>query len=138
MLLTAHEEKERQALVEYVCAVYKIDALTSLMERQLEQYFMKYKFKFKGMLMTLQYCFSYTDRPMEPRVEQGLAPIPYFYDEAKQFYLAQRALKSQMQDVDAASVTGLSRTVNINQSDMPNDSHSGRKIIEIDQLGVDD
>lgn len=138
MLLTAQEEQEYQALVEYICTAYNISSLTSLMERQLEQYHFNYKFKFRGMLLTLQYCFIYADNLMEPRIESGLAPIPFYYDEAKEFYKVRNAIKKQMREIDAESVTSLSRTVNINQSDMPASGHSSRKLIEIDQLEVDD
>lgn len=136
MLLTVQEQEERQALTEYICRAYKIDTITGLMNRQIEQYMREYKYKLRGMLMTLEYCFVYKEPRMQPVVHYGLGLIPVYYDEAKDFYKSRLELAKRLRSMDIEHISNLSRTVNINQSDRP--ERAQKRMIEIESLEVDD
>lgn len=136
MLLTKQEQSERQALVEYICRVYKIDAITGLMNRQIDQYMRDYNYKLRGMLMTLEYCFVYKEPRMHPLAHYGLALIPHHYEEAKAFYQNRLDLTKKIQGMDVERIANLSRTISINQSDQSEGMH--KRMIQIEELGVDD
>ncbi|MCA1027026.1 hypothetical protein LCM23_13070 [Cytobacillus kochii] len=79
------EKTHREELLSYVCNLYKMDAPTGMMLKQIKDFQTDYKYKLKGMELALRY---FHDTLGNSVVEgAGIGIIPFVYEDAKKHYI---------------------------------------------------
>lgn len=130
------EALEFDALIEVVRHYFKIDEPTPLIVRQIKQYKHEYGFTNAGIRKTIDYCYRLADPPRLPMLDAGIALVPYYYQEAKDFYRRRHEVKVQVGTSDPNDFNQ-ERTVVIQASDRTLPKRQSH-MIDIEALGVDD
>ena len=84
VLKKANEYKE---LMEYIYNLCNKDqAVMGLVSKQIKDFVEKNEYTYTGILFTLKYVFELREEKLEFRPEMGLAFVPYYYVEARNFH----------------------------------------------------
>lgn len=86
------EKQDRKELYDYICDLYELDIPTTMMMKQIKEFKENYNYKYKGMLLALQYWYEILEKSFNE--ENGLGIIPYIYNEAKKHYIAKQKINS--------------------------------------------
>ncbi|TWK86604.1 hypothetical protein CHCC20333_3463 [Bacillus paralicheniformis] len=89
------EAEHRKELIKYICELYKIDAPTGMMLKQIKEFQEEYKYKLKGIELALRYFHETLGNPV--REGDGLGIVPFIYEEAKADYLQKKAIKESVE-----------------------------------------
>jgi phosphoglycerate-specific signal transduction histidine kinase len=89
--VSQNNQNSKQELYEYICKLFNIQEITSLMKIQLDKYYTDYNFTYDGMLYTLKYFFDILENDITKA--EGIGIIPYMYQEAKEFYILKNHLE---------------------------------------------
>ncbi|ARC58807.1 hypothetical protein P5637_06965 [Bacillus paralicheniformis] len=90
------EAEHRKELIKYICELYKIDAPTGMMLKQIKEFQEEYKYKLKGIKLTLRYFHETLGNPV--REGDGLGIVPFIYEEAKADYLQKKAIEESVEE----------------------------------------
>ncbi|EQM25383.1 hypothetical protein N399_24340 (plasmid) [Bacillus licheniformis CG-B52] len=90
------EAEHRKELIKYICELYKIDAPTGMMLKQIKEFQEEYKYKLKGIKLALRYFHETLGNPV--REGDGLGIVPFIYEEAKADYLQKKAIEESVEE----------------------------------------
>ncbi|AYC51950.1 hypothetical protein EI976_05315 [Bacillus licheniformis] len=90
------EAVHRKELIKYICELYKIDAPTGMMLKQIKEFQEEYKYKLKGIELALRYFHETLGNPV--REGDGLGIVPFIYEEAKADYLQKKAIEESVEE----------------------------------------
>lgn len=117
-------QDSKEELFQYICSLYKINELTTLIKNQIEKYYTEYELTYDGMLYTLKYFYEILENDISKT--EGIGIIPYTYKVAKDFYV----LKNHLSEVefDPENIV-INKTVKIKPID-----YSNKKLIDFENL----
>lgn len=92
------EVEDRKELIEIICEIYKIDVPTGMMFKQIKNFQEDYKYKLKGIELSLRYFYGTLGN--KPKEGEGIGIVPYIYDEAKQHYIRKKAIKDSANNLE--------------------------------------
>lgn len=84
------EAGHRKELITYICDLYRMDAPTGMMLKQIKDFQEEYNYKLKGMELALRYFYETLDNKV--REGDGIGIIPFVYEEAKSHYIKQQKI----------------------------------------------
>lgn len=88
------EAEHRKELIKYICELYKIEAPTGMMLKQIKEFQEEYKYKLKGIELALRYFHETLGNPV--REGDGLGIVPFIYEKAKKDYLQKKAIEESV------------------------------------------
>ncbi|WP_425203759.1 hypothetical protein [Priestia megaterium] len=86
--------QHRRELIEYICDLYKVDAPTGMMLKQIKEFENDFKYKLKGIELALRYFYDTLEN--NPREGEGIGIVPYVYEEAKRHYLKRQSIQKSV------------------------------------------
>ena len=93
-----NEKEDRKNLIDYICKIYRLDAPTGMILKQIKDFQENYKYRLKGMELALRYFHdTLGNRPLEG---QGIGIIPFIYEDAKNDYMKQMKIAESLQNLD--------------------------------------
>lgn len=81
------EEKDLNALIEYIKNLLGDDYVFMKVKKQIQQYHKDYKFTYSGMLSSLKYFYEVKGNSID-KANGGIGIIPYIYKDAYNYYFA--------------------------------------------------
>jgi len=92
------EGQDYEDLKSYICQLYRLDAPTGLMLKQIKEYKEELKYKYKGMELALRYFHE----TLGNRVQEnsGVGIIPFVYEDAKSNYIKQQRIIESMKNLE--------------------------------------
>lgn len=79
------EEKDKQALEEYIKKLFQYDYIPLKVKRQLDEYTKDYKYTYSGILKTLIYYYTVQHGDVK-KANGGIGIVPYVYQQAHDYY----------------------------------------------------
>lgn len=79
------EEKDAQALEEYIVILFQLEYLNPRIRKQIKEYVEQYGFTYSGILKTLQYWYEVKKNDIT-KANGGIGIVPYVYTQAKNYY----------------------------------------------------
>ena len=79
------EEKDYQALEDYIKKLFKEDYLNAKTRKQIRDFRKEYNYTFSGMLKTLYWWYEIKGHSID-QAQGGIGIIPYVYEEALKYY----------------------------------------------------
>jgi hypothetical protein len=92
------ESEHRKQLIEYICKLFRIEAPTGMILKQIKDYQADYKYKLKGMELALRYFHETLGNPVQQG--SGIGIIPFVYEDAKKHYVKQMKITESLQNLD--------------------------------------
>lgn len=83
----SQEEKDKEALEEYIMKLFNEDYINARVRKQINQYKEEYNYTYSGMLKALIYFFEIKKNSIE-KANGGIGIIPYIYKDAFNYYYA--------------------------------------------------
>ena len=80
----SQEDKDKEALEEYIKQLFHIDVLDAKIRRQIRQYLTEYNYTYSGILSTLKYAFEVKHNSIE-KANGGIGIVGYLYQEAYRY-----------------------------------------------------
>lgn len=77
----SQEDKDREALEEYIKHLFNTDIIDVKIRRQIKQYLTEYNYTYSGILFTLKYAFEIKHNDIE-KANGGIGIVPWLYQEA--------------------------------------------------------
>lgn len=99
--IVKQESTEYKELMTFICDNFGISEPTGLILSQIKNYKTTNNYNYAAMTYTLWYCKDILGKSLD--VKYGVSLIPYFYDEAKDYYIQQQNIIdsiSKYKDVD--------------------------------------
>jgi hypothetical protein len=90
------QKEHRKELIEYICQLYKLDAPTGMILKQIKEFQEEYGYKLKGMELALRYFYETLGNPV--REGDGIGIIPYVYEEAKKHYIMKKRVEESVKE----------------------------------------
>ncbi|MGM7720649.1 hypothetical protein [uncultured Metabacillus sp.] len=100
------EAEHRKELIEYICSLYKLDAPTGMMLKQIKEFQEDYKYKLKGIELALRYFHETLEKPVQSGT--GIGIVPFVYEDAKKHFMMKLKVEESVEDlktVESKSVT---------------------------------
>lgn len=106
----SQDEKDYEALVNYVKQVFKYSVVPAKITRQITDYKRQYSFTYSGMLKALVWWFEVKKNSIDA-ANGGIGILPYIYNDAKTYYyglyLAQMAnqnktIQNKVEEIEIA------------------------------------
>lgn len=101
------EEKDKEALYEYIKKIFKEDYVSPVVQKQIKQFVAEYNYTYSGILRSLQYLIEIKKNPVS-KMNGRLTIIPYIYQEAYRYYysiwLANEKNKEKTITVDTVEI----------------------------------
>jgi hypothetical protein len=94
-----HEKEHREELKEYICEIYKLDAPTGIMFKQIKTFQEEYKYKLKGIELALRYFHETLGNSVQEGA--GIGIVPYIYEEAKKHYIMKMRVKQSVNQTES-------------------------------------
>jgi molybdopterin converting factor small subunit len=91
-------KEDRKELIEYICNLYNLDAPTGLILKQVKDFQETYNYKFKGIMLALQYFHDTLDNPV--REGDGIGIVPYVYEDAKRHYITRVNVENSLENIE--------------------------------------
>jgi hypothetical protein len=88
----------RKELSAYICELYRIDAPTGMMLKQIKEFQEDYKYKLKGIELALRYFHETLGNNVQEG--SGLGIVPYVYEDAKNHYVKQLKIADSLQNLE--------------------------------------
>ena len=79
------EEKDKEALVEYIKELLNIPALTPKINRQIKDYVENYNYSYSGILKALKYFYEIKHNDIS-KANEGIGIVGYIYNQAFNYY----------------------------------------------------
>jgi hypothetical protein len=92
------ESEHRKQLIEYICQLYRLDAPTGLILKQIKDFQVDYKYKLKGMELALRYFHETLGNPVQQGA--GIGIVPFVYEEAKNDYIKKMKITESLQNFE--------------------------------------
>ena len=90
------ESDEYRSLIEYICKLYKLDAPTGMILKQIRDMREEYGYKLSGIKLSLQYFYETLENPVLD--DTGIGIVPYVYEEAKKHYLMKKEVEKSLEN----------------------------------------
>lgn len=87
--------KEKDLLEEYIKELFKIEELSLLMKRQINEYHEEKKYSYSGIRKTLYYFFEVKHNDIGK--SKGIGIVPYVYDEAYNYFYSLAEIKEKVE-----------------------------------------
>ena len=89
------ESQDRKDLIAYICQLYRLEAPTGIMLKQIKEFKEEFLYKYKGMELALRYFHETLGNPVQEG--PGIGIIPYVYEDAKNHYIKQLKIKESIE-----------------------------------------
>lgn len=89
------ESQDYKDLVVYICELYRLQAPTGMMLKQLKEYREELHYKSKGMELALRYFYETLGNSVQDGTGVGI--IPYVYEDAKKHYIMRMKVKESVE-----------------------------------------
>lgn len=90
----SQEEKDKEALFEYIKTIFKTDFVSPVVQKQIKQFISEYNYTYSGIHRSLIYLLDIKKNPVE-KMNGRLTIVPYIYQEAYNYYYAIWAAKEK-------------------------------------------
>jgi len=87
---------DRKDLIAYICELYRIDAPTGMMLKQIKEYETDFKYKLKGIELALRYFYETSEN--RPREGDGIGIVPFVYEKAKKHYMLKKNVEKSVRE----------------------------------------
>ncbi|MEM4994817.1 hypothetical protein WKH56_19845 [Priestia sp. SB1] len=88
--------EDRKDLIAYICELYRIDAPTGMMLKQIKEFETDFKYKLKGIELALRYFYETSEN--NPREGDGIGIVPYVYEKAKKHYILKKNVEKSVKE----------------------------------------
>ena len=95
--IQSQEEKDKEALNEYIIKLFKLDFVEPRIQKQISKYREEYNYTYSGILKSLKYFYEIKGNPIE-KANGGIGIVPYVYKRAFDYYYA--LWQAQQKNVD--------------------------------------
>ncbi len=92
--IVKREATEYKELIKFICESFIITEPTSMILKQIKTYKTINNYTYAAMTYTLWYCKDILGKVMD--VKYGVGLIPYFYNEAKEYYTQQESISNSV------------------------------------------
>ncbi len=92
------EAEHRKELIEYILELYKLEAPTGMMLKQIKEFQEDFKYKLKGIELALRYFYETLGNPVQEG--SGIGIVPYVYEDAKKHYIMKMNVKESLKDIE--------------------------------------
>lgn len=90
------EKKAREELLTYICKIYRLNAPTGMILKQIKDQQEEFGYKITGIRLALEYFYeTLGNRPQEGA---GIGIVPYVYEDAKRHYIKQMGIMRSVQN----------------------------------------
>lgn len=96
------ESQDRKDLISYICQLYRLDAPTGMMLKQIKEYKEELKYKYKGMELALRYFHETLGNPVQEGT--GIGIIPYVYEDAKNHFITKLKVEESIKNMKQEEV----------------------------------
>jgi hypothetical protein len=91
------ESQDRKELISYICQLYRLDAPTGMMLKQIKEYKEELKYRYKGMELALRYFHETLGNPVQEGT--GIGIIPYVYEDAKNHFITKMKVEESLKNI---------------------------------------
>jgi hypothetical protein len=92
------QKEHRQELIDYICKLFRSDAPTGMMLKQIKDFQADYKYTLKGMELALRYFHETLGNSVQQG--SGIGIIPFVYEDAKNHYIKQMKIADSLQNLE--------------------------------------
>lgn len=92
------QKEHRQELIDYICKLFRSDAPTGMMLKQIKDFQTDYKYTLKGMELALKYFHETLGNTVQQG--SGIGIIPFVYEDAKNHYIKQMKIAESLQNLE--------------------------------------
>lgn len=92
------EERDKEALEEYIKKLFGIEALTPKINRQIKDYREKNNYSYSGIYKALKYSFEVRGNSIE-KANGGIGIVGYVYDQSNLYYRALWEAQQKNEDI---------------------------------------
>lgn len=128
------ESQDYKDLIDYICELYKIDAPTGWMLKQIKDFKEQFNYTYRGIKTTLHYFYE-LQKGNDVSDSMGIGIVPFIYEEAKKFYIDKKAVKDSVIGCDLEDLQSRKRIVKMRK---PNSScenkYKDMVLIDIEKL----
>ncbi len=108
----SEEDKDKEALFEYINKLYGTEFVNPLMQRQIKQYISEYNYTYSGMHKALVYFYEVKGNSVE-KSNGSLGIIPHIYQKAYRYYYALWEAKQRNVDKNIVDYVPTERVIKI-------------------------
>lgn len=92
------EAAHRKELIDYILEIYKLEAPTGMMLKQIKDFQTDFNYKLKGIELALRYFHETLGNPVQENT--GIGIVPYVYEEAKRNFLMKMNVEKSLEEAD--------------------------------------
>lgn len=96
------ESQDRKDLISYICQLYRLDAPTGMILKQIKEFKEELKYKYKGMELALRYFHETLGNPIQERT--GIGIIPFVYEDAKKHFITRMNVQESVKNMKQEEV----------------------------------
>lgn len=101
--LKKQKAQDYKGLIDYICKLYKLDAPTGMILKQIKDYQEEYGYKLKGIELALRYFHETLGNPV--REGDGIGIVPFVYEDAKRYYIMKMNVEESIKNCGENFVT---------------------------------
>ena len=83
-IIIKQNAEDYKNLISYICKIFKIDAPTGAIMKQIKSYRDKYNYSYAGIQYTLWYCYEILELTIEQQF--GISFVKTYYNKAENYY----------------------------------------------------
>lgn len=91
--------EHRKELIDYILDLYRLDAPTGMMLKQIKEFQEDFKYKLKGIELALRYFHETLGNSVQEG--SGLGIVPYIYEDAKRHYMMKMKVEQSMNNFES-------------------------------------
>lgn len=110
--LKSEEEKDKEALFNYIIKLYDVEFVSPLMQRQIKQYITDYKYSYSGIHKALVYFYEVKGNSLE-KSNGSLGIVPHIYQKAYRYYYSLWEAKQKNTDKNIVEYVPTERIIKI-------------------------
>jgi hypothetical protein len=122
------DTEERNELHEFLLGLFNVDKLPANIVVQIEKMRKEHDFRYKGILLTLDYFHNIQHNPVD---KMSVGIVPHIYDECKAYYIQKAKRKKQIENVNMENEV---ETVVIKRKKNSDNEYLNSKLIDIDKI----
>jgi hypothetical protein len=90
------ESEHRKELLAYICEIYKLEAPTGMMLKQIKDFKDELHYKYKGMELALRYFYETLGNSVQSGT--GIGIVPFVYEDAKRHYIMKLNVEKSVEE----------------------------------------
>ena len=101
--------------------------------QNIKDYKDQFHYTYRGIKTTLHYFYEIQEgNSVEDSL--GIGIVPFVYDEAKKFYIDEKAIKDNLKDCDMQKVQNRKKVIHINRNQDEKNKYKEMALINIEEL----